>query len=377
MRIGILTHNYPANSKERKNSGAFIFNFAQELSKKERVFVFCYDYGGRKEKYKKVPVTWFDLGGPKKKFGNWSFANPLSIYYFLVLLLKGIKESQEFVEKNKIDYCLAAWGIPSGIYAYFINRKLGIPYGVWNLGTDVSIYMNVPILKQLMILSEKNADNVFSNSPNLAKDVYKISGIKSEVLYPVTKIPEGKIFKEKLDKKSFNFLFIGRLEKVKGVDVLIEACKILKKRNINFKVYILGNGSLMQNIKAQVRKNRLTRIINLVGWADEKKVFSFMKSADSLVVSSRKESGPMVVVEAAKVGLPFVSVPVGWCPALAKKFKIGLVASKNNVDSLANVMEKMIKSKNSFKGKGKNFVKVKKMFSQEEVVTKFLSLITQ
>jgi len=83
LKIGILTHNYPINSKERKDAGIFIYDFCQELSKYAQVFVFCPDFGGKKEIYKKIPVTWFDWGGGNEKFGNWKL---LIQYMFLSFL---------------------------------------------------------------------------------------------------------------------------------------------------------------------------------------------------------------------------------------------------------------------------------------------------
>ena len=161
--IGIFTHNYPRNSQERKDAGVFVYDFAQKLSDDVKVCVFCSDLRGKKEEYKKVPVHWFDWGGTKKKLGNWGVFSPLSIINFIKLMVIGCKKAYFFANKNKLDYCLAVWALPSSVYTYFIKKKLGIPYAIWCLGSDINKYAKLPILRQLIIVSLSRVPSVQVN----------------------------------------------------------------------------------------------------------------------------------------------------------------------------------------------------------------------
>ena len=151
MNIAIFTHNYPKNKEDRKDAGVFIYDFVNVLKRYHNVFVFCPDYGNA------------------QKFGNWNIYNPLNILNFFNSISFGIRESLKFVKKNKIDYILSAWAIPSGIYAFVSNLKYKTKYGIWYLGSDLNIYSKIPILSVVMTVISKKANNLFANSYALVK----------------------------------------------------------------------------------------------------------------------------------------------------------------------------------------------------------------
>ncbi len=365
MRIGILSHNYPRFSTERKDAGVFIYDFAKSLNKKESVFVFAPDFGGKKESYKNIPVTWFDWNGSHKKLGDWNLYSPYSLFNFFNLLFFGSKKAISFIKINKIDYCLAAWSIPSGIYAYFIKKILGTPYGVWNLGSDINKYAHYPILSSLITLSLKNADHVFANSFNLVKKVENLTSRKVFMLPAVTRFDLIGNKKESDRSKKFKFLFVGRLEKVKAPDILLSAVNILRSNypDLDFSVNILGDGTMKQQLKNQINKLKISDVVNLVGWADERMVAKYMISSDCLLVTSRSESLPLVILEAAKANLPVIASDVGDCSFLIKKYKIGFTFPNGEDKALANCMRKIIKE-NNFKKSG--FASLTQDFSLEK-----------
>src|SRR5260221_13956253 len=98
MRIGILTHNYPRNSKEQVGAGVFIYWFARLLKKEgHEVFVFCPNFNGKKEKNKDIPVTWFNWLGGSKKLGNFSLSNIGELFSISEMMIAGSFEVLKFV----------------------------------------------------------------------------------------------------------------------------------------------------------------------------------------------------------------------------------------------------------------------------------------
>lgn len=369
LRIGIFTHNYPTTSKERKDAGIFIYDFANELSKHANVFVFCPDFGGKKEIYKKVPVTWFKWDNKNEKFGNWQLFNPVYVYKFFKLIYIGQKEAIKFVEKNKIDYVLSCWAIPSSMFAWRVNLVLKKPYASWSLGSDVNKYTKIPILSQFISLSLSSADKLFANSYALIEKVEKMSNQETLFLPAITNF-NIKIKKTKNIDKKFHFLFVGRLEAVKGPDLLIYAIEILSKKYKNFVVDILGDGSMSKELR--LKSKNISNFIKFYGWADEMKVAGFMAKSNALVIPSRNESLPLVIIEAAKEFLPVVATKVGDCERVIKKYNIGYSVVSNDASKFADGMYKIIK-KNKFPKKG--FLKLTDDFSQERTVKFFLKNI--
>ncbi len=373
LNIGVLTHIYPANSADRKDAGMFVHDFCNELSRSVNVSVFCPDFGGKKEKYKNVPITWMDWGGPKTKFGTWSMFSPVSVFNFFKLIIVGCVRAEKFAKENNINYVLACWTMPSSIYALWISMRLKVPYAVWILGSDLNIYARMPILRQLTILSLRKAKKCFSNSYWLINSTQKLCGRKCDYMDAITDFDVSKIKKRKLNSRVFNFLFAGSIRKVKGVDILVRAAFELKNKSFDFTIHILGDGPMRAEIERYVEENNLAQNVIFYGVVDKNTVASFMKSADSLVVSSRMESIPLVIVEAARAGLPTISSDVGDDKRVINEFRTGLVCKNEDPVDMARAMYLAMNEGEKFRIKRKfGLQRLAKSRSQKIAVATFL-----
>lgn len=323
MRIGIYTHNYPKNKGDRADAGIFVSDFVEELSKKHKVFIFY-------------------TGPESEKFGNWKFTNPLSYIIFIRLFIEKTIKSIKFVRKNKLDYILTFWALPSGVFAYFTKFICGTPYAVWCLGSDLNFYARVPILKTLIKHSLINANFRFANSRKLCKIGERLSARDFYFLPAATDNSSASFREVRMLPNCINFLFVGRLEKVKGVDVLVEAARILSENKVKFRINILGDGSMRRDLEKLVKRSNLENYINFLGQSDRDTVFSYMRSSDFLIVPSRSESLPLVIIEAAKMGLPVVVTNVGDCRELMRRYNIGKSVAPNDSKQLARVLEETV-----------------------------------
>jgi glycosyltransferase involved in cell wall biosynthesis len=100
-------------------------------------------------------------------------------------------------------------------------------------------------------------------------------------------------------------LAAGRLEHVKGFDLLIEAVALLP--GATFMVVILGEGPLEGRLKALVRKLDLEGRIHFAGF--QRNPYAWMAKADAFVLSSRYEGFPNVVLEALACSTPVIATP--------------------------------------------------------------------
>jgi glycosyltransferase involved in cell wall biosynthesis len=341
MRIGILTHNYSTGKNDRQNAGIFVYDLAHKLAEKNEVFVLTPNISGKKETSKKVQVTWFDWER-QDRLGDWKIYNPSTISSFIKLINNGSNAAQDFIKKNRIDVCIAMWDLPAGIWARQAQKKLGTPYLAYSLGSDINKYVHYPILGSLIKDSLNNANLCLANSFLLKEKVEHLTN-KECYFSPVTTGFKAIKAAKKINlSPDSNFLFVGRLEKVKGIDILIEACKFLNSEGLKFHLYVLGSGKLESSMRKQIQLVGIESKVSLVGAANEEKVASYMKSADFLVIPSRSESLPLVLIEAAQAGLPVISFDVGDCKRVIDKYKIGEVAKNQNSESLAKVMAQVI-----------------------------------
>lgn len=345
MNIAVFTHNYPKGKDDRKDAGIFIYDFVNELKKYHKVYVFCPEYGN------------------SQKFGNWSFYNPLNIFKFFKSMRYGIQESDKFVREKNINYILSAWALPSGIYAYVIKNRYKIPYGIWYLGSDLNIYSKIPVLGTLVKIVSKNADNLFANSYALSKIASQ--KYKKCVMMPAsTKVDDVKYKSKnvKLDNKKINILFVGRLEKIKGPDFLVEASK---KLNNKYQINIIGDGTM----RSALEKDKDYKV-NFLGYLGLEDMTAYMKSSDILVIPSRNESLPLVLLEAANYKLPVLASDVGDCKYILNKYNIGTTFSCGDTISLIHKISKFKYKK--FRTKGK-FSKLIIDYSLEVSVKRFIN----
>ena len=119
-------------------------------------------------------------------------------------------------------------GNTSGIYAFASKLKYGTKYGIWYLGSDLNIYSKVPVLSNIMCLVSKR-QIIYLLIVTLLVKIAKSKYGKCEMIPASTKISGIKSKIIKLDKDKVNLLYVGRLEKVKGPDLLVEVAKKLDK----------------------------------------------------------------------------------------------------------------------------------------------------
>ena len=107
------------------------------------------------------------------------------------------------------------------------------------------------------------------------------------------------------------FLAIGRLVKEKGFDILINAWK-----DIDEKLIILGSGRLKKNLLKQIKDTSQENKIFIEESVSKNQIDEFYSRARMLIISSRREGGPRVALEALLRGIKVISTKVGHMPDL-------------------------------------------------------------
>ncbi len=106
---------------------------------------------------------------------------------------------------------------------------------------------------------------------------------------------------------------IGELRHIKGVDVLIEAIASLVASGRSVTATIVGDGPDAQQLRDMTVRLRLSEAIAFAGYQPARQAFS---SGKLLIVASRAESLPYIVLEAAAAGVPMIATSVGGIPEI-------------------------------------------------------------
>jgi glycosyltransferase involved in cell wall biosynthesis len=141
------------------------------------------------------------------------------------------------------------------------------------------------------------------------------------------------------------FVFMGRLVDWKRVDLLLEACALL--RGQRFTLEILGDGPLRAALEAQAKALALSERITFHGLLPQERCSALLTESDALVLPSLRECGGAVVLEAMACGLPVIATNWGG-PADYLDANTGILVDPANhtdfVSGLATAMRRLIES---------------------------------
>lgn len=342
MKLLILTHNFPPRRAISYNAGTFVLSFALALSKLgHQVHVLMPDTGEEKEDYPEFEIVWFPWRGRKKTLRDMKWYRPGDFLNFLSLMRNGVREALRLAEREGIEYCSAMWTMPSGYFAYEVKKRFGLPYSVWVLGADIWRYSRFPLLGHKMREVITQANRVFSNSQYLKDAVKKMFGVEADIIYAIRDLPLGTPPAE-IKKGLINFLFIGRYEAVKGLDILLKAFRLLLDKKKNIFLYAFGGGELENYYREMIKELDLKEHVSLGGYASPQTVVSFMKASSCLIIPSRQESQAVILTDAIQGKIPVIVTRVGDMAEIVNRFRIGTVVESEDIRGLKEAMADVI-----------------------------------
>src|SRR5205085_7543416 len=110
------------------------------------------------------------------------------------------------------------------------------------------------------------------------------------------------------DPRATDLVFVGELRLLKGVDILIKAIGLLARGGRSVSATIVGDGPDRARFEAEAVAQRVARIVHFIGAKPARTAFALGRI---VVVPSRAESLPYIVLEAAAAGRPLVATAVG------------------------------------------------------------------
>ncbi|MFN9695403.1 MAG: glycosyltransferase family 4 protein [Synechococcaceae cyanobacterium] len=135
-------------------------------------------------------------------------------------------------------------------------------------------------------------------------------------------------------------LFVGRIMTLKGVDVLIEAAARLKKRGVDFSIAMIGVSTPDYGLMLQesIHENKLDEMVRVVGCVSRNDLSHHYLGAHVVVVPSRDDPLPTVVLEAMACGRPVVGSDLGGLRLMVEHGRTGLLVPVNDEQALAEAL---------------------------------------
>ena len=264
----------------------------------------------------------------------------------------------------------------AGYAAMRISRKYGIPYVISEhlsklvfekeFGPAPSDTWQIPLLKacyreakMVVPVSEELVDNI---ACYFGKD-YRWQAISNTIdtdffHYQPRSPREG---------RAFRFCCLANYWPLKGYDVLIPAFQQLQKSGVNAELHIAGRGT-----DSAECLSKLSDGIKSHGLIDKEAVRALLYQSDALVLASRSEVQPLVLLEAMSTGIPVIATD---CIPQSLRIEGGCtIVPVDETATLAEAMKSVVQE-TSFDGKAVS-EKVRKQASQEVIGRQLSALFT-
>src|SRR5690606_33999878 len=134
--------------------------------------------------------------------------------------------------------------------------------------------------------------------------------------------------------------FVGRLSQEKGPDLFVELAIQLCRRHPQLSAVMLGEGPMRTELTARIEACDLQKRIQLAGYQTDME--GWLRSLDVLVLSSRTEGTPMVLLEAMQLGTPIAAFAVGGIPDVLSHEYSALLSPAENLSCLSQQVERLV-----------------------------------
>jgi glycosyltransferase involved in cell wall biosynthesis len=141
---------------------------------------------------------------------------------------------------------------------------------------------------------------------------------------------------------------IKSIEAHNGIDCLLDAANIIinEYHNTNIHFLIVGQGSLLGEMKQKTTNMGLNNYVKFAGYIPHEKIVEFHQKLSVFISVSTRESFGVAVLEAAACGVPAITSNVGGLPEVNQNNYTGYVIPPNDPEKLANSIFKLFKDKN-------------------------------
>jgi glycosyltransferase involved in cell wall biosynthesis len=162
-----------------------------------------------------------------------------------------------------------------------------------------------------------------------------------------------------------DIVYVGEFRRIKGADLLVDALARLHAGGKKLTLTLAGDGEEMPALKAQVERLGLSQSVRFIGHVKARYGFS---KGHLLVVPSRGDSMPYVVIEAGAAGIPMIAADVGGIPEIFGPQAQSRFAP-SSVDAMANAIQAALADSTTAQARAKTLrERIFLYFSQKAMV---------
>jgi len=249
------------------------------------------------------------------------------------------------LDMEGVDAIDAHFAFPDGVAATLLGRALGIPVVVTVRGSDLNVMLEHAFVRAWVRWALRRCSAVIAVSEPLSRRARELCGEDT----PVSVIRNGvdverfRILPERAEPSAASgagahILSVGNLIELKGHHLVVEAVAEIP----NARLTIIGRGDYQSTLSRLIEEKGLSERVTIVGEMSQDELVSFYNRADVLVLASRNEGTPNVVLESLACGTPVVATAVGGIPDVLTSDRQGRLVTERSAAALRSAIRDLL-----------------------------------
>jgi glycosyltransferase involved in cell wall biosynthesis len=245
-------------------------------------------------------------------------------------------------QKGKPDIIHLHVPYKAGLVALWLKRNLNIPYIVtehwagYTKDNPDSYFSRTFAFRKLIEKIFESAEAVVVLSENMRRTLKQLFEIHKTVLIPNVVNTELFAYDKSARRRRTHFIHVSTMSHQKNVQGLLDVLLQLKAEETNWEMTMIG--LVPPEVMSHFEKLELKDKVRWLGEIPYDQVGIEMAAADALVMFSRYENQPCVILEALCCGLPVVATDVGGIPEIINDSNGVLVSNENKEELLAALL---------------------------------------
>lgn len=255
----------------------------------------------------------------------------------IIQLIKLFFGAIKILRQEKFDLISVQDQYYLAFVAYLLSKKFKIGLEIQIHGFEKYYGMRKFIAN--IVISRANSLRVVSE--RLKKELindFQVNEDRITVVPIYTEVKSLK-FEGRSNSGKFVFLTIGRLVKVKNIELQIKAMKNIIEKYNNIELRIVGNGPEKNNLEKSVKELSLENYVKFFGYQGN--LEKFYQNCDVFLLTSNYEGWGLVIIEALQYKLPIIMTDVGCANEIITNNENAMIIPVNDLKSLENAMIKI------------------------------------
>lgn len=286
----------------------------------------------------------------------------------------------KYHRKEKYEVCMAWSTLPAGWNAMFFKFFFGVPFLTRISGPDIPYYEDrhkaiYPILTPIIKRIWRSADQVVTKCQQETDRIRefdqkcKITTINNAIDHDRFCPNPNRHFEGILE-----ILCVARLVKIKGLDTMLHALKILQKKEIFFRLNLVGTGDDEAFLKQLTQELQLKNYVRFSGYVARENIPDEYDKAHIFALPSYKEGMSNAMLEAMGAGLPLLVTRTAGAEEFMQNSLLGYDFEAGNAEQAAECLEKMHQNRQLLQVMAENSRKQAIENSWEKIAERYIEL---